>query len=76
MVKILKNNIDNYTLFQLVLPLNLEINFNKVDEVVTLYDIIKGVDLKKHFIGRPFTNRVAILKTILFGIMIGTRKLK
>lgn len=72
------NYTENYTINQLVLPLNLGIILSPKSEVHTYLELTKGIKLEKYFgnksnLGRIPKNRVKIMNAILFGYMIDFR---
>lgn len=75
---------ENYTTYQLFLPLDLGIIIPKNDELRTYCELMKAIKLDKYFKnestqGRKRKNRAAILNTILFGFMThirSTRRIK
>ncbi len=69
---------DNFTPFQLVLPLDLGMKIPEDDELRTYCELMKGINLESYFtkqsrLGRNRKNRVAILNVILFGFMTDIR---
>jgi len=70
------NYIDNYSAFQLSLPLDLGLKIEPDDEVVSFLKALEGVNLNKYLKkserrGRKGYDNVMLLKVVLFARMIG-----
>lgn len=75
------NYIDNYSAFQLSLPLDLGIKIDPDDEVVSFLKALEGVNLNKYLKrkecrGRKGYDNVMLLKVVLFARMIGFSDLR
>lgn len=82
----MKNNIittSDYSINQLILPLDLSVKISKTDPVCTFNELVNNLNLNKYlnkksiyYAGRKGYNTKVLLKLILFGYMIGRRTLR